>query len=172
MNRKEDDIYAVEGGVILYAIRDSNSPYGKRIYLRHNDGSTALYAHLNAIFVKDGDTIEAGQCISQMGSTGYGLGNKAQKHLHISYFSKSAPALTAEWTSEPSFWIKLNVYPCNTKVSNPYGSKYCNPKLKKHEGLDFSGIKFISNWENGVDAMRQDYMSKKDYPEVYDDTIN
>ncbi len=168
VKRNKDDVYAVEGGKVLYAILDTNSPYGKRIYIRHNDGSTALYAHLNKIYVKDGDTIEAGQCIAELGSTGYGLDDAPQKHLHISYFSKSAPKLTAEFTSSPTTWIKLGTYPTNTKVSNPYGSKYHNPVLKKHEGIDLSGIHYIKNWEEGVKAIEQDYLTKDKYPEMYD----
>ena len=166
MERRKDDIYAVEGGVILYALTNK-SPYGHRIYIEHSDGSKAMYAHLNKIYVHEGDTVHAGQCIAEIGSTGFSLGDSPQKHLHLSFFSRSAKKLTAEFSSSPTMWVKLNNYPTNTKVSNPYGSRYHNPTLKKHEGLDFSGIHMIKGWEEGVRALEQDYMTKDKYPEKF-----
>ena len=166
MERRKDDIYAVEGGKVLWCLK-TTSPYGYRIYIEHSDGSKAMYAHLEAFYCKQGDVVIAGQCIGKIGDTGYGLHDKPQKHLHISYFSKSAPKLTAEFSSDPTIWIKLGTYPTNTKVSNPYGSRYHNPTLKKHEGIDLSFKNMIKGWEEGVRALEQDYMTKDKYPEKF-----
>ena len=42
---------------------------------------------------------------------------------------------------DPTNYIEKYGYPCRTKITNPYGSKKCNPKLKKHEGIDFSSYR-------------------------------
>lgn len=164
--RKRDDIYAIEAGTVLYALKTA-SDYGHRIYIRHLDGSTAMYGHLSEFHVKEGDVVEAGTLIATMGDTGYSLNNKPAKHLHVSYFSPNAKKLNGSSVSDGSFWIQLGYWPTNTKVSNPYGSKYHSPNLEKHEGIDFSYKELVDGWEDGVDALYQDMLLKRNNPEYY-----
>ncbi|MEE0930070.1 MAG: peptidoglycan DD-metalloendopeptidase family protein [Acutalibacteraceae bacterium] len=53
--------------------------YGNYVMLDHGDGYSTVYAHMSSIVVSIGDTIEAGQLLGFVGSTGYSTG----AHLHF-----------------------------------------------------------------------------------------
>jgi murein DD-endopeptidase MepM/ murein hydrolase activator NlpD len=54
--------------------------YGNAVVIQHKDGTTqALYGHMSALNVKEGDSVKAGQIIGAMGSTGDSTGS----HLHF-----------------------------------------------------------------------------------------
>jgi murein DD-endopeptidase MepM/ murein hydrolase activator NlpD len=53
--------------------------YGNLIIIKHADGVETRYAHLSATSVKEGDTVQAGQPIGAVGTTGYSTG----PHLHF-----------------------------------------------------------------------------------------
>jgi murein DD-endopeptidase MepM/ murein hydrolase activator NlpD len=165
VSKNKYDVYAPLAGTIKYALK-SKSDYGYRIYLETQEG-TFMFAHLESFAVKEGDVIEAGDTLGVMGSTGYGL--EGARHLHMSYFLPTAKKLTAAYATDPTFVLQLaECYPTNTKVSNGYGSKYCNPKLEKHEGIDFSAVHTIEGWKNKrIDPLFQDYRVKEKYPEEY-----
>lgn len=70
-------IRAVEGGeVILSGKRGS---YGNVVMIRHNDGTTGLYAHCKSVGVPVGTKVRAGQPIATVGQTGRATG----PHLHF-----------------------------------------------------------------------------------------
>ncbi len=163
MSRNKMDVYAPLAGTVRFASK-TPSAYGYRIYLDTTEG-TLLFAHLASFYVKEGDILEAGDALGVMGATGFG----GAVHLHISYFLPNSPKLTAEYATDPTFILQLaDCYPTNTRVSNGYGSKYHNPKLDKHEGIDFSGIHFIEGWKNQkIDPLFQDYRTKEKYPDEY-----
>ena len=52
--------------------------FGRCIIIEHIGGYRSLYAHMNRIFVKKGDSVYAGECIGTVGSTGFSTGT----HLH------------------------------------------------------------------------------------------
>ena len=58
--------------------KDHKKGFGQRVTIKHADGSTSTYAHLNGIDVKEGDTVKAGQVIGKSGTTGHSKG----PHLH------------------------------------------------------------------------------------------
>jgi murein DD-endopeptidase MepM/ murein hydrolase activator NlpD len=152
--RKRDDIYAVESGEIILVL--TTGAYGIHPYIRHADGSTAMYAHLQSTPLKVGDTVEGGEFIGVMGDTG---NCPSGTHLHISYFGKYAKELRGEYANDPTFWVQLNHWPTNTKVSGGFGEIYKNVKGKEypHEGIDFYYSKLINGWEGGnIDPMNQD----------------
>lgn len=53
--------------------------YGYLVEITHDDGSLSRYGHNSALLVREGDPVEQGQVISQMGSTGRSTG----PHLHF-----------------------------------------------------------------------------------------
>ena len=154
--RERDDVYAVEGGTVLYALK-TKSEYGYRIYIRHVDGSTAMYGHLESFNIKAGDVVESKDFIGTMGETG---NCPSGKHLHINYFGKYALSLTGKDTSDPTFWIMLSdSWPTNTKCSGGYHAVYTDSEDNEylHEGFDLSYTHLIAGWEHGnINAMIQD----------------
>lgn len=63
------------------AYPNDNSSYGNFVKIKHEDGTSTIYAHLykNTITVKEGDTVVQGQIIGYMGSSG----NSTNTHLHF-----------------------------------------------------------------------------------------
>lgn len=65
-------------------VQDRQGGYGKNVTIEHRDANgtlvaTTKYAHLNDMYVKQGDKVAAGQSIGQEGNTGSSTG----KHLHF-----------------------------------------------------------------------------------------
>ncbi|MFQ4163322.1 MULTISPECIES: M23 family metallopeptidase [Nostocales] len=71
-------IYAAAEGVVERA-GWNNGGYGYLVDIRHSDGSLTRYGHNSRILVQPGQTIQQGQQISAMGSTGFSTG----PHLHF-----------------------------------------------------------------------------------------
>ncbi len=71
-------IMAVETGTVLEAGWD-NSGYGNVVKLLHPDGSITLYAHANRLLVQKGQTVQKGDAIAEVGSTGL----STAPHLHF-----------------------------------------------------------------------------------------
>ena len=74
-----DPIYAANNGTVEKATY--NGTNGNFIYINHNDGGNHYteYAHLSAIYVSPGQSVQMGQVIGAMGRTGYATGC----HLHF-----------------------------------------------------------------------------------------
>lgn len=71
-------VWASDNGVIVYA-GWSNYGYGYLIVIDHGNGWQTLYAHLNSIHVGCGQSVNQGQGIGGLGSTG----NSSGAHLHF-----------------------------------------------------------------------------------------
>jgi murein DD-endopeptidase MepM/ murein hydrolase activator NlpD len=66
----------------------TNATYGKYIILSHGGGYQTMYAHLNAFSVRQGDYVNQGIKIGEVGNTGYSTG----PHLHFAIY-KNGKAL-------------------------------------------------------------------------------
>lgn len=79
------DIPADRGAVILAAADGTvaetgfDPSRGNYLVLDHGDGLTTMYAHCRNVDVKEGDTVQAGEMIAAVGSTGMSTG----PHLHF-----------------------------------------------------------------------------------------
>jgi hypothetical protein len=84
------DIYAARAGLVFEVEdvnfrsgldRDRDAPAANIVRILHDDGTYALYAHLNwnSIRVRPGDRVERGEYIADSGNTGFSSG----PHLHF-----------------------------------------------------------------------------------------
>ena len=76
-NKVGTTIMASDGGTVTFAGKFST--YGKCVIIDHGDGYETLYAHLNKITVKEGDSVGQGWKVGEMGKTGRVTGS----HLHF-----------------------------------------------------------------------------------------
>lgn len=71
-----DSISAAATGQVITA--GWMNGYGNTVIISHGDGFTTLYAHQSEILVSYGDSVDGGDTIGQVGSTGFSTG----PHLH------------------------------------------------------------------------------------------
>ena len=90
-----DNIYAADGGVIVYAGANSYG-YGNMIMIDHGTGFQTLYAHLSQIFVSCGQSVSKGAVIGAAGATGHASG----PHLHFEV--RTATAVIDPWNVLPA----------------------------------------------------------------------
>ena len=76
---KGTPIQAARSGVISYVKDSGSSGYGYHVVIDHGDGMVTLYAHCSKIYVRSGQTVQQGDVIAAVGSTGRSTGN----HLHL-----------------------------------------------------------------------------------------
>lgn len=81
-------IYASADGVVI-DVKSSgyNGGYGLYLKIRHNNGTSTLYAHLSKILVTNGQYVSQGQLIGKMGTTGRSTGC----HLHFEVHGTKNP---------------------------------------------------------------------------------
>lgn len=118
-------VHAAGEGVVLFAGSDESaiySPwrnyYGNLVVLQHEGDLYTLYAHLSAINVTEGESVEAGEQIGEVGRSGVAIGS----HLHFEvrrgdvedYFSMVNPELLL-LPSQPDFGaLALSIQDANS----------------------------------------------------------
>lgn len=76
---------ALAGRVVGAA--EGSGPYGWYVLLEHGGNFTTVYSHLSKIRVKVGDTVDKGQVVGEVGSTGLSTG----PHLHFELRQNNVP---------------------------------------------------------------------------------
>ncbi|MEK7120786.1 MAG: peptidoglycan DD-metalloendopeptidase family protein [Patescibacteria group bacterium] len=92
-----------------------NASYGKWVLLKHANGLSSLYAHLDIISVSKGESLITGDKVGYSGNTGYSTG----PHLHLTIFATQGMKIG----SLPSSSCKGAIY--TIPVADP--KAYLNP---------------------------------------------
>ena len=71
------NVTAADGGTVSVATYSSS--YGNYVMIYHSDGTSTLYAHMSALAVSQGDTVNKGDVLGYVGDTGWANG----PHLHF-----------------------------------------------------------------------------------------
>ena len=75
-----EPVYAVAAGQVIYAGNGLRG-YGNVVIIRHDSKVTSLYAHNSELKVKVHDTVQQGDLIALLGSTGHSTG----PHVHFEF---------------------------------------------------------------------------------------
>jgi murein DD-endopeptidase MepM/ murein hydrolase activator NlpD len=77
-------VYAAGSGSITHAVtRIDRNPGGRRIYIKHEDGSTTRYLHLSKVDTYVGAEVQVGDFIGLSGSSGPFDDGDYTPHLHF-----------------------------------------------------------------------------------------
>ncbi|MBX7232144.1 MAG: M23 family metallopeptidase [Bdellovibrionales bacterium] len=83
---KGTPIFSAHEGLVIYAGRAFKG-FGKLVIIEYDDRWASLYAHMDKIMVKQGQTVESGQTLGLMGRTGRATG----VHLHFELLHDQRP---------------------------------------------------------------------------------
>ncbi|MEH1921170.1 murein hydrolase activator EnvC family protein [Nostoc sp.] len=78
-------IRAADSGKVIFA--GWYGGYGRAVIIDHGNGLTTLYGHTSELYVTEGQTVERGQAIGAVGSTGFSTG----PHLHFEVRRNGTP---------------------------------------------------------------------------------
>ena len=70
-------IHAADSGTVIFS--GWYGGYGNAVILDHGNGISSLYGHTSELYVSEGQTVQRGQSIAAVGSTGLSTG----PHLHF-----------------------------------------------------------------------------------------
>lgn len=80
-------VKAADSGYVVTAGGGWNAGYGNHVIVDHGNGYVTLYAHLNSIFVRPGESVARGQQLGTVGNTG----NSTGPHLHFEIRYQGTP---------------------------------------------------------------------------------
>lgn len=89
-------IMASASGTVLLAKLGYNGGYGNYVVVKHDNGTQTLYAHMSKIGTTAGTTVQQGEVIGYVGSTGRSTG----PHVHFEVRGAKNPGVT------PGVWEK------------------------------------------------------------------
>jgi len=78
-------IQAADAGVVIFS--GWYGGYGNAVVISHGGSLTTLYAHASELYVSQGQTVQQGQAIAAVGSTGFSTG----PHLHFEVRQNGEP---------------------------------------------------------------------------------
>ena len=72
-------IVAADSGYVVKASHGWNGGYGRMVMVDHGNGFVSLYAHMNTLYVRQGENVAKGEQLGTVGNTGRSTG----PHLHF-----------------------------------------------------------------------------------------
>lgn len=120
-------VVATKGGVVRIAQRVGD--YGNAIYIDHPDGTQTRYGHLanGSTLVHAGQTVNIGQQIGAVGSTGHSTG----PHLHYEIRVGSGASNATSHAINPSSMYDNQTLSKGTMITRGVDSHFGTPSLKK-----------------------------------------
>ena len=102
-------IKSARGGTVMTS--EYHWSYGNYVVVLHDNGTTTLYAHMSKRAVKEGQTVQQGQVLGYVGSTGSSTGN----HLHYELRVNGTRVDALNYYKSMNFWLTANgkLYPYN-----------------------------------------------------------
>jgi murein DD-endopeptidase MepM/ murein hydrolase activator NlpD len=76
-------VVAVAAGTVTFAGGNPCCSYGLYVTIEHDDGSESLYAHLQSVDVRQGQSVPQGQMLGRSGNTGRSTGAHLHFELHM-----------------------------------------------------------------------------------------
>ncbi|WP_040833523.1 M23 family metallopeptidase [Nocardia brevicatena] len=92
-------IHAVSSGTVIEA--GPASGFGLWVRVQHDDGTQAVYGHVNEMFVQDGQRVNAGDVIATVGNRGQSTG----PHLHLEIWDQGGNKI------DPRPWLAARGVP-------------------------------------------------------------
>lgn len=120
-----------------------NASYGNAIKIKHSNGYYTLYAHLESVKVKKGQTVKQGQVIGIMGNTGNSYG----RHLHFEVRNKKDIRIN------PTKYIYCDLPNMNKYYYEVYDIK----KEKWLPQVKVGSSDYAGNKGNNIGALEMDY---------------
>lgn len=94
------NIYASAPGVVIatktgctVGYSRCGGGYGNMVQIQHPNGTKTLYGHMSKVLVAMGSTVDRGDVIGLVGSTGHSTG----PHVHFEVFNAKNPGATWSW---------------------------------------------------------------------------
>ncbi|MBD2384466.1 murein hydrolase activator EnvC family protein [Cylindrospermum sp. FACHB-282] len=84
-------IRAADSGTVIFA--GWYGGYGRAVIINHGGGITTLYGHTSELYVSEGQSVQRGQAIAAVGSTGFSTG----PHLHFEVRRNGTPVNPADF---------------------------------------------------------------------------
>lgn len=78
---KGTPIYASDGGRVIYA--GVHRSFGKCVIIEHENGYQTLYAHMSALSASEGEKVDKGEKIGEVGATGMAYGYHLHFEIHL-----------------------------------------------------------------------------------------
>lgn len=160
VNPRYTPVLAAEAGTVIFAGSDVDTMvgprpdyYGNVVVLEHDLRSlddlpiSTLYAHLHSIAVEVGETVEVGEKIGEVGSTGIAIG----AHLHFEV--RAGDPLDAGNTRNPELWLKN--YINRGMIAGYIHDDADNPIFRKRVVVR-SGVSSREVYSYGSDRVNQD----------------
>ena len=113
-------IKAAHNGIVIYTGQKYRG-FGKMILIEFNEQWATLYAHLDLISVKEGDIVQVGDMIGQMGDTGRTSG----VHLHFELIKDKQPVNPLKYLSRKMTRIGVRGARIGSIFSDVLGGGIC-----------------------------------------------
>ena len=100
------DVYAAQDGRVVFSGKDGG--YGNCIFIDHGNGVETRYAHHRLNFVHEGDIVQRGQKIAEVGTTGHSTGPHLHFELRLNGESQNPLPVLNDVEEIPAEMVALN----------------------------------------------------------------